>query len=169
MDKAALRQEFMALRKNLPNGDVAGKSRLIARAVQNLVDWAAVHTVHAYRSNAEWSEAETSWIETFIAREWPQIAISYPPITNTAPISSGVFDVIIVPLVAFDDSCHRLGHGGGWYDRFLATQPNALKIGLAFDIQQVDILPVEEHDIPLDCIVTESRIIKRSAFRPSLQ
>ena len=167
MDKAALRKEFMAMRKSLSQGDVTGKSRIIARTVQHLMDWSAVRTVHAYRSNDEWHEVETGWLELFIRSQWPHVAVAYPPDSKDALISTGVFDVVIVPLVAFDSSCHRLGHGGGWYDRFLATQPGAIKIGLAFDVQRTDRIPTEPHDIQLDYVVTESRTFTKSAFRPS--
>ena len=157
MDKMALRKEFMALRLNLSQGDVTGKSRIIARKVQNLVEWSHVRTLHAYESNDSWHEVETGWLDAFIARQWSQIAVSYPHTSQHSPISSGIFDVVIVPLVAFDGECNRLGHGGGWYDRFLATQPKAIKIGLAFDVQQADSLPIEPHDVVLDYIVTETR------------
>lgn len=152
----------MALRQNLSDGDVAGKSRMIARTVQHLVDWSSVRTLHVYEANSDWHEVETGWIDTFIGRQWPHVSVSYPHASRSAPISSGIFDVALVPLVAFDSSCHRLGHGGGWYDRFLATQPHAIKIGLAFDIQQAASLPIEPHDIALDYIVTESRTYKSS-------
>lgn len=167
MDKAALRKEYSALRLNLSQGDVTGKSRMIARTVQLLVHWGSVRGLHAYQSNTDWHEVETEWVEPFIAQQWPHITVSHPQVLPGAPISSGVFDVVIVPVVAFDSSCNRLGHGGGWYDRFLAIQPNALKIGLAFDIQQAEQLPIEPHDVTLDYVITESRTITKSASRQS--
>ncbi|MBD5092351.1 MAG: 5-formyltetrahydrofolate cyclo-ligase [Clostridiales bacterium] len=66
-------------------------------------------------------------------------------------------DVAVIPLVAFD-GLKRVGHGGGYYDRFLSTH-NCLKIGIAFDCQCVSDLQVEDFDIPLDVLVTEKRII----------
>ncbi len=64
-------------------------------------------------------------------------------------------DAVIVPGLAFDKSCNRLGRGAGYYDRFLATLPDAtVTVGLAFDFQLIDRLPVEEHDVPLSVIVT---------------
>lgn len=62
------------------------------------------------------------------------------------------FSIIFVPLVAFDSNCNRLGHGGGYYDRFL-TNKSALKVGLAFSCQEVDALYCEEHDVPLDMVL----------------
>lgn len=68
-------------------------------------------------------------------------------------------DVVVVPAIAFDKRGHRLGYGKGYYDRFL-KRTDALKVGFAFDFQVVDELPVEEHDIPVDLIITPTRVIK---------
>ena len=69
-------------------------------------------------------------------------------------------DVIIVPAVAYDKNCYRLGYGGGFYDRFLENlRKAAVTIGIAFDLQIFDEVPKEAHDAQLDYIVTESRIL----------
>jgi 5-formyltetrahydrofolate cyclo-ligase len=65
-------------------------------------------------------------------------------------------DVIIAPLVGFDDDLHRLGQGGGFYDRAFAACPDALRIGLAWSAQHVERVPVEPFDLPLDIVVTEA-------------
>lgn len=65
-------------------------------------------------------------------------------------------DCVIVPLVAFDKSCHRLGQGGGFYDRFLA-ETNARRLGIAYECQRVPEVPILVHDITLDGIATEER------------
>ncbi len=78
------------------------------------------------------------------------------------PVKGHVVDeveVAIIPLVAFD-GLKRLGHGGGYYDKYLAEH-KCLKIGLAFDCQCVEGLETEKFDIPLDVLVTEKRIIVR--------
>ena len=70
-------------------------------------------------------------------------------------------DVIIVPAVAYDKDCYRLGYGGGFYDRFLKNiNSNTITIGVAFDLQVFDKIPKEAHDAQLDYIMTESRILK---------
>ncbi|MEC9406892.1 MAG: 5-formyltetrahydrofolate cyclo-ligase [Pseudomonadota bacterium] len=76
-------------------------------------------------------------------------------------LSKRALDVVIVPLVGFDRRGYRMGMGGGFYDRCFArhltarawTRPRL--IGLAFEAQAVDRLPVEPHDVPLDAIITE--------------
>ena len=69
-------------------------------------------------------------------------------------------DVAVIPGLAFDRFGYRLGYGGGYYDRFLASEaPQAMRIGLAFSVQLLDILPVESHDVPLDMLITEQEIL----------
>ena len=67
-------------------------------------------------------------------------------------------DVLFVPLIGFTEDKQRLGQGGGHYDRWLATHPPKLAIGLAWDVQLCAQLPVEAHDMPLDAIVTPTRL-----------
>jgi len=67
-------------------------------------------------------------------------------------------DVAFVPLLAFTSGGVRLGQGGGHYDRWLAANPEAIAIGLAWDCQLVDSLPVEAHDRHLRAVVTPTRL-----------
>lgn len=70
-------------------------------------------------------------------------------------------DILIVPAVAFDINKYRLGYGGGFYDRFVKKlRKDTTTIGISFDFQVFDTIPKESHDIQLDYIVTENRIIK---------
>ncbi len=71
-------------------------------------------------------------------------------------------DLIIVPGLVFDKKGNRIGHGKGYYDSFLKKHPNATKIGLAFEDQINKKFLVEDHDIPMDFIITEKRIINCS-------
>lgn len=65
-------------------------------------------------------------------------------------------DVIIVPLVAFDNKGNRMGMGGGYYDRMLKkVRKDCLVIGVAYEFQQVDELLVEEWDMPMDIVITD--------------
>ena len=65
-------------------------------------------------------------------------------------------DLILMPLLGFDKHGTRLGYGGGYYDRTLAHLPKRPRlVGFAFARQEVDHIPREPHDVPLDAIVTE--------------
>lgn len=72
-----------------------------------------------------------------------------------ASFPDGTYDVIIVPLLGFDGENYRLGNGGGWYDRFLHRQPQAVKIGLGFKLARFAVIPHEKHDIAMDIVLTE--------------
>jgi 5-formyltetrahydrofolate cyclo-ligase len=67
-------------------------------------------------------------------------------------------DVLFVPLVGFTADGSRLGQGGGHYDRWLAAHPDVPAIGLAWDCQLVDHLPLQAHDRPLSAVVTPTRL-----------
>ena len=66
-------------------------------------------------------------------------------------------DLVVVPGLAFDRRGHRIGWGGGYYDRFLA-QVQAVKIGLCYDELVLDCIPGEPHDVPVDMVVAETAI-----------
>lgn len=65
------------------------------------------------------------------------------------------YDLAIVPGVAFDRKCNRLGRGKGYYDRFLSHFPG-VTIGICADFRLIDAIPVEEHDICMDRVITPS-------------
>lgn len=75
------------------------------------------------------------------------------------PVPQDEIDAVVVPAVAFDRKGHRLGYGGGYYDRFLPGTPRAMRIGAAFTGQIVAEIPADPHDVPMDSIVTEREII----------
>ena len=77
-------------------------------------------------------------------------------------ISPEELDVILVPMVAFDERLHRLGHGKGYYDRFL-KDTKAFKIGIAYEIQKKEDIPIDEGDVSMDIIVTEEKIYSGTA------
>jgi len=66
--------------------------------------------------------------------------------------------VLFMPLVGFTERGERIGQGGGFYDRWLAAHPGTLAFGMAWDVQKVDALPVEPHDMPLTAIITPTRL-----------
>lgn len=67
-------------------------------------------------------------------------------------------EMVVVPAVAYDRKGKRLGRGKGFYDRFLA-QTKATKVGVGYEFQLVDELPAEDHDIPMDMVITQHTTI----------
>ena len=72
-------------------------------------------------------------------------------------------DILLIPLVGFDDQLNRLGYGGGYYDRYLSKVQNndkIIKIGMGFSFQKIKKLPINKYDKKLDYIITEKKIIQ---------
>lgn len=74
-----------------------------------------------------------------------------------------ILDVVIVPALAFDSKKNRIGFGGGYYDTFLEKvrkkNNKVLFIGICYDFQIIDSVPTEKHDVTLDFVVSESKVI----------
>jgi 5-formyltetrahydrofolate cyclo-ligase len=99
---------------------------------------------------ALWNEGEA--LETGIYR------LSQP--LASAPVVDP--DIVVVPLLAFDRRCHRLGYGAGHYDETLHTlraRKEIMAVGLAYAAQEVSLLPDDSHDEKLDCIVTPEGVL----------
>ncbi len=76
-------------------------------------------------------------------------------------VAPATIDVVIVPGSAFDARGGRLGYGGGFYDAFLArTRPETRRVGICFELQVVASVPREPHDLCVDVLVTELRVIE---------
>ena len=74
------------------------------------------------------------------------------PIANE-PVADDPTALVLMPGLAFDPAGHRIGYGGGFYDRFLAAEPNHPTIALCYDFQMLPSLETEEFDIPVDCVL----------------
>ena len=79
---------------------------------------------------------------------------------GVAPRLSG-WDIVVVPGLAFDRRGNRLGHGFGYYDRFLGTLPESVpRVGLAWASQRIPEVPVDAWDVPVHALVTEEGVIR---------
>ncbi|MFK7994059.1 MAG: 5-formyltetrahydrofolate cyclo-ligase [Granulosicoccus sp.] len=91
--------------------------------------------------------------------------IKEPQVDRTLFITASQLDAVLVPLVGFDEQCNRMGMGGGYYDRCFAHRMNAdsppVLIGVAYEMQCVATVYEQPWDVPLDFVVTESRILQR--------
>ena len=85
-----------------------------------------------------------------------KMGILTPKASEAAP---DIFDIAITPGLGFTEKGERLGYGRGYYDRWFSKNKVKTKIGVAFEVQIVDELPLEDTDMPLDILVTEERII----------
>ncbi|MCX7121435.1 MAG: 5-formyltetrahydrofolate cyclo-ligase [Gammaproteobacteria bacterium] len=100
-------------------------------------------------------------VDDYIQFKKNKWGIAEPVIVGQSSISANKLDLILVPLVAFDVHCNRLGRGAGCYDRYLEFTLKALKqnrpvlIGLAYEFQKINDINPESWDVPMDYIVTE--------------
>ena len=72
-------------------------------------------------------------------------------------------DIILIPLVAFDNNLYRIGYGGGYYDRYinkLSDKKNLLKVGIAYSYQKINKVPLNKYDKKLDMVITEKYILR---------
>ncbi len=73
-------------------------------------------------------------------------------------VYSGVYDLVIVPGLAFDSKKFRVGYGGGYYDTFLNNHPEAKTVGVFYPFQEVESVPREKHDVCLDEILVNKEL-----------
>ena len=69
------------------------------------------------------------------------------------PVADDPNALVLMPGLAFDKEGHRIGYGGGFYDKFLAAEPDHPTVALCYDFQMVDQIPTDDYDIPVDCVL----------------
>lgn len=74
------------------------------------------------------------------------------PVADT-PVADDPTALVLMPGLAFDSAGHRLGYGGGFYDKFLAAEPHHPTVALCYDFQMLPELKTEEFDVPVDCVL----------------
>ena len=85
-----------------------------------------------------------------------QVAPGYAGIPEPiadGPVADDPTALVLMPGMAFDPQGHRIGYGGGFYDKFLAREPDHPTLALCYDFQMLDALETEEYDIPVDCVL----------------
>ncbi|MEM7004065.1 MAG: 5-formyltetrahydrofolate cyclo-ligase [Pseudomonadota bacterium] len=179
-----LRKHFRSMRTQLTPEQRRDAEQLITQHLKQLLKTAAAPTVGAYNAIG----GEVSLSQTFA--ELPRVRFALPRVSGShiqfhvrdpaqlSPNRWGILepaasapqvllsemDLLLIPLVAYDEFGTRLGMGGGYYDRYLAQDlPRPRRIGVAFAGQQHAQLPCEAWDIPLHAVVTEDGVLDFSA------
>lgn len=187
-DAHALRARILAERDAQTPQEISEKSRAIHGNLRNLVQLQRSHTIFAYvsfRSEVDTTglidELLTAGkkvavpvtrvkdkrldVISITSRErdlvpgYCRIPEPRQELWQTAMVAENEIEIILLPGSVFDHRGGRFGYGGGYYDRFLERNPQALRIGLAFDLQVVKEAPLAAHDQLLDLVITESRVI----------
>jgi 5-formyltetrahydrofolate cyclo-ligase len=181
-NKVFLRQLFKKHRSELSDNEVKDLNKAIFKNLLK-TDLFKKTYYHIYLSNSLNNEVETDEVIKLLFKKNKRVyvpkimgenlihieinknttysenhfSIREPSSTNTS--DPMIFDVVFIPLLAYDKSGERVGYGGGYYDRFLLnTKKNVLKVGLSFFEPVDEILDVEEHDIKLDYVITPNRV-----------
>lgn len=145
----------------IPQGATVGLYHPAADEAPSL-GWARWLSENGHDIALPWFATRESAMEFRIwGNPWDDGLLGHGPWRALQPLAdapSATPDVVIVPLIAFTAQGHRLGQGGGHYDRWLAGNPDATAIGLAWDVQIAEELPTEPHDRPLAAVVTPTRI-----------
>jgi 5-formyltetrahydrofolate cyclo-ligase len=185
--KGNLRRRLSEARRALSPAERAARSERIAAACRSLPAFATADLVCAYVSFRE--EVETGGLIDALLAAGRRVAvpvhlhgaprplvfaeigsraelvpnhfgIPQPPEPAARFIPTGAVSLFLVPGLGFDARGGRLGYGLGFYDRaFAGAAPGALKVGLAFEAQLLERVPTGPHDVPMDFVVTEDRVI----------
>jgi 5,10-methenyltetrahydrofolate synthetase len=159
--KNSLRSELRATRDRMTLAQVVEKSEAILTGVLTILNNLKFSSLHCYEPMINLHEVDISplfdlpdaalYTSRKLGDTWSVVSV----IDNSAT-STPRLDVIIVPMLGFDSKLHRVGYGGGYYDRLLAAHPHALKIGVCFEQGRVEHVPTQEYDVPLNVIITEA-------------
>ena len=182
--KEDFRRELMKIRKSLSKNEIGDNSYRIKESLFALKEFEQGETILFYVSydnevythemikesmalgknvivpvsDKKYRKLILSKLENWDDLKLGSYGILEPVGNKIKEISLEENDLIIVPGVGFDERGNRIGHGKGYYDDLL-SKSKAPHIGLAFESQIVKEIPTEEHDMPVDKIITEKRVI----------
>ena len=184
MDKVQIRKKMLAMRGELTSKYVSDNSDGIFELLTGLPEVKNAKNVMIYSNFA--NEVKTGnlagWLlfnkkqvflpvldgqKLLIANmkstcfEMNRYGIAQPERTTASFVQPGEIDLFIVPGLAFDLHCNRIGFGKGYYDDLLAGAPDAIKIALVYDFQMVDKIQPEKQDVKMDMVVTPQKVIRR--------
>ena len=184
-DKRSQRLRALAARRNLPATCREAYSQQICQHLADLPEMRGVRTILAYAASED--EADVSAFCRRAAEQGVRVAypVSYPggrmearvpldaeswergrfgllqPRTDrSALLAPEETDAVLIPCVAFDSACRRLGHGAGYYDRYLPQCRRARRIAVAFEAQKLAAVSVDDHDVPMQLVVTEQGVYR---------
>lgn len=177
IEKAAVRQAISIKRKSLSENEVTNRSSVIIGKIEVMLEFLKAKTVFIYWSLPE--EVQThdfirKWmdIKTFVLPQVNSNKLTLRKLSSVDELKKGKklgimeptgelvqdfssIDLAIVPGVAFDREGNRLGRGKAYYDKILPKLERVYKVGVAFDFQIMKSLPVDNHDVPMDIVISD--------------
>ena len=184
MDKNEVRQLIKAYRQKLTDEDVKIQSRLIIDRLKKSDIYKTSENVFLYISyNREvdtymlLSQCFMDGKKVYAPKVLSKTDMEFYCLSDVNDLESGYMGIMepsdscekantrnglfIMPGLAFDYDFHRIGYGGGFYDRYLSEDNTFIKAALAFDFQLLESIPYEEHDLKPDYIITQTQFIRR--------
>lgn len=181
LKKQEIRKQVYAQRKAITKEDWEAKTKSIANSLKETPAYKSAGSIYCYVDyNHEvgtkgiiedaWKAGKKVYVPKVLGKEMDFFQIQsfsdleagckgiLEPKEDFKKMATGKEGLMILPGVAFDKDCHRIGYGGGFYDRYLAGHLNLKKIAIAFSCQIFEEIPWEEFDISPDMIITEENI-----------
>ncbi|MDP3558798.1 MAG: 5-formyltetrahydrofolate cyclo-ligase [Legionellaceae bacterium] len=179
MDKPSLRTHFKQLRERCSKTEQVMSSEAICQRIIQLPLYQQAKTIALYRAKGKEVLLDILWKDALRAGKciaFPVIqhnALLFIPATATTIFKKNQFgieepvspyppalvldnlDLVCCPLLAYDKQGHRLGYGGGFYDRSFQNHSHLQRLGVAFSFQEAPTIPRDPWDLPLHVIVTE--------------
>jgi 5-formyltetrahydrofolate cyclo-ligase len=185
LSKSEFRKKFLLLRESLPGQESAQLSRNIQQKLISYIKEEAFKVTSIGLYSPIKNEVGTSSLFEYFKEQGSKIyypvvqknskSLRYFRVTSESELNPGAFgvaeplqdveeahaiDLLVVPGLSFDLDGNRLGYGKGYYDS-LHSFPVHLKVGLVYDFQITRSLPVNDHDLACDVVITEKKIISR--------
>ena len=181
-EKKEIRKKIFKARKEHSDEWIQEKSRMITGKLTVLPEYQRAERIMAYADYNH--EVITRYIIEQAWKDGKEVAVPkvfgkdmvFYKLTDFSQLESGYFGIpepkedgetvswedamMVMPGVAFDVNCNRVGYGGGFYDKYLSENRYLCSVGVAYDFQIVENVPTEENDVPLDIIVTNRGIVK---------
>ena len=175
MDKKALRAEIRAKKRAMTAQEIEEKSAALAKAFYETAEYKNAKTIYGYlpynqevRTNQMLAHALADGKQVAVPKVYgdemkfillsdlSQVAKGYAGIPEPiadGPVAADLTALVLMPGLAFDPEGHRLGYGGGFYDKFLAAEPDHPTLALCYDFQMLPHLDTESYDIPVDRVL----------------
>lgn len=181
MEKKILREKFKQIRNKYPKNLKDKKNEAILKIIENLNEYKKSKTIMTYVSFS--SEVETKKLIKKMFDQKKRVVVpliqnkKIIPIeiknlkdlkkgkygilepTNRKHVKTKNIDLVFVPGIVFDKTGHRIGFGGGYYDKFLKKIPLKKRIGLCFSFQLINKIPADPKDLKVNKIITEKGVI----------
>jgi len=175
MDKKALRKEIREKKRAMTVQEIEEASRRLCALFAETVQYKEAKTIYGYLPYNQ--EVRTVPILQKALADGKKVAVpkvygeemrfiymtdltqvengyaGIPEPVADGPVADDTHALVLMPGLAFDPEGHRIGYGGGFYDRFLAQEPEHPTVALCYEFQMLPNLETEEFDIPVDCVL----------------